>query len=92
MAEEVQRVLDAVDGVAEADSPTARAKQLTHLLDAVPERIRQARQQAVREMHESGMTYREIAAELDISFGRVRQILEGVNAPRKPRKKPADDK
>ncbi|MGA4941756.1 helix-turn-helix domain-containing protein [Streptomyces cinereoruber] len=45
------------------------------------ERVRRERQQAVREMHDGGMTYRQIAKELDISFGRVRQILSEDTTP-----------
>lgn len=74
-AKEVQRVLDAIDALAANDPPAARAKQLTELLGEVQVRVRQERQAAVREMHQGGMTYRQIATELGISFGRVRQIL-----------------
>jgi DNA invertase Pin-like site-specific DNA recombinase len=74
-AEEVQRVLDAIDAIAAGEPPASRAKQLTELLGEVQLRVRRERQAAVREMHQGGMTYRLIAAELDISFGRVRQIL-----------------
>lgn len=74
-AEEVQRVLDAIDAIAAGQSPAVRARRLTEMLSSVQERVRRERQQAVREMHEGGMTYRQIAKELEISFGRVRQIL-----------------
>lgn len=89
--EEVQRVLDSIDVLGEAESPTARAKRLTELLDAMPEtqsKVREMRQQAVIEMRDSGMTLRAIAAELGISFGRVRDIIEGVTNRRKPKKEP----
>jgi len=68
-------VLDAIDALAANEPPATRAKQLVELLDEVQARVRRERQAAVREMHEGGMTYRQIAAELNISFGRVRQIL-----------------
>jgi DNA-directed RNA polymerase specialized sigma24 family protein len=80
-AEEVQRVLDAIDALAANEPPASRAKQLVELLDEVQARVRRERKAAVREMHESGMTYRQIAAELDISFGRVRQILADETDP-----------
>ncbi|MEV6833514.1 helix-turn-helix domain-containing protein [Streptomyces sp. NPDC051133] len=80
-AEEVQRVLDAIDALAANESPASRAKQLVELLDEVQVRVRRERQAAVREMHQGGMTYRQIAAELDISFGRVRQILAEETEP-----------
>lgn len=80
-SKEVQRVLDAVDAVAAGEPPAVRARRLAEMLESVRERVRQERQQAVREMQESGMTYRQIAAELGISFGRVRQILAEETGP-----------
>lgn len=74
-AEEVRRVLDAVDAVASREAPTEQARQIAEAWGKAVDRFRWRRQQAVRKMHESGMTYREIAAALDISFGRVRQII-----------------
>ena len=74
-AEEVRRVLDAVDAVAAEEPPTEQAKRITQAWGEAVDRFRWRRQQAVRRMHESGMTYRQIADELSISFGRVRQIL-----------------
>lgn len=74
-AEEVRRVLDAVDAVASEEAPTEQAKRIAEAWGKAVDRFRWRRQQAVRQMHESGMTYRQIATELDISFGRVRQIL-----------------
>ncbi|MHC0432308.1 helix-turn-helix domain-containing protein [Streptomyces sp. O3] len=74
-AEEVQRVLDAIDAVAVNEPPAVRAQQLTKLMSEARTRMRARRRAAVLEMHQSGMTYRQIGAELDISFGRVRQIL-----------------
>lgn len=83
-AKEVQRVLDAVDAVAAGEPPAVRAKRLAKMLDSVRERVRRERQQAVREMHQGGMTYRQIAKELEISFGRVRQILAEDTAAEPP--------
>lgn len=80
-AEEVQRVLDAIDALSASEPPALRAKQLTDLLGEVRDRVRRQRQKAVREMHQGGMTYRQIATELDISFGRVRQILSEETEP-----------
>lgn len=74
-AEEVRRVLDAVDAVAADETPTEQARRVTEAWGKAVDRFRWRRQQAVRRMHEGGMTYRQIAIELDISFGRVRQIL-----------------
>lgn len=91
--QEVQQVLDAIDALGDAETPAARAKRLTQLLDAMPEKqakVREMRQQAVTEMKAGGMSLRAIAAELDISFGRVRDIIEGVTK-RAPKPKPEGD-
>ncbi|MGW0575148.1 helix-turn-helix domain-containing protein [Streptomyces sp. NPDC002920] len=74
-AEEVQRVLDAIDALTEGEPPEARAKRLTELLRSVGEKVRVERRQAVMEMQARGMTYRQIADASGISFGRVRQII-----------------
>ena len=74
-AEEVQRVLDAIDALTEGEPPEARAKRLTELLKSVGEKVRKERRDAVMEMVEGWMTYRQIADVSGISFGRVRQIV-----------------
>jgi DNA-directed RNA polymerase specialized sigma24 family protein len=74
-AEEVQRVLDAIDALTEGESPEARAKRLTELLKKVGEKVRVERREAFLEMQERGMTYRQIADAAGVSFGRVRQII-----------------
>lgn len=80
---EVRRVLDAVDAVARSEDLVGRARRLSLLLKEWPEqqkRLRVARQDAVARLSEGGMTHREIAALLDISYGRVRQIIAGETA------------
>lgn len=74
-AEEVQRVLDAIDALTEGEPPEARAKRLTELLKFVGEKVRRERRDAVLEMVALGMSYRQIADASGISFGRVRQIV-----------------
>lgn len=74
-AEEVQRVLEAIDALTEGEPPEARAKRLTELLKSVGEKVRKERRDAVLEMQARGMTYRQIADASGISFGRVRQII-----------------
>lgn len=74
-AEEVQRVLDAIDALTEGEPPEARAKRLTELLKSVGEKVRKERRDAVLEMVADGKTYRQIADVSGISFGRVRQIV-----------------
>ena len=81
-AEEVQRVLDAIDALTEGEPPEARAKRLTELLKSVGEKVRVERREAVLEMQARGMTYRQIADASGISFGRVRQII--ADDPDKP--------
>ncbi|WP_108990423.1 response regulator transcription factor [Streptomyces coelicoflavus] len=74
-AEEVRRVLEAIDAVTDGEPPEARAKRLTELLKSVGEKVRKERRDAVLEMVERGMSYRQIADASGISFGRVRQII-----------------
>lgn len=81
-AEEVQRVLDAIDALTEGESPEARARRLTDLLKSVGEKVRRERREAVLEMQAGGMTYRDIAKAAGVSFGRVRQII--ADDPDKP--------
>jgi DNA invertase Pin-like site-specific DNA recombinase len=74
-AEEVRRVREAIAGVAVDVAPAERARRLDAAMDAARLEWRRRRKEAVQEMSDGGMTYRQIAKELSISFGRVRQIL-----------------
>ncbi|MFI8853657.1 helix-turn-helix domain-containing protein [Streptomyces sp. NPDC053499] len=80
-AEEVRRVREAIAAVAVDVPPAERARRLDAAMDAARLEWRRRRQEAVREMSDGGMTYREIAKELGISFGRVRQILAEETEP-----------
>lgn len=75
-AEEVRRVREAIAAVAVGEPPAERARRLDAAMDAAKLEWRRRRQEAVQEMSDGGMTYREIAKEMNISFGRVRQILD----------------
>jgi DNA-directed RNA polymerase specialized sigma24 family protein len=97
--EEVQRVLDSIDALGDTGDAQDRARRLTELLERWPDahkRVREMRQQALAELYDNGegLTYREIGELLNISFGRVRQILAGETAGPAKRKraeeKPAD--
>lgn len=74
-AEEVRRVREAIAAVAVNTPPAERARRLDEAMDAARLEWRRRRQEAVQEMSDDGMTLREIAKEMNISFGRVRQIL-----------------
>lgn len=99
-SEEVERVTDAIDALGEITDPRQRARDLSELLEQWPDqhaRIRAMRKAAFEELNEGGMTYRQIAAEFEISVARVGQIMTGVTNPRtqknpppkkRPRKKP----
>ena len=75
-SEEVRRVREAIAAVAVDTPPAERARRLDAAMDAAKLEWRRRRQEAVREMKDGGMTLREIAGEMSISFGRVRQILD----------------
>lgn len=90
--EEVQSVLNAIDALGDTGDAEDRARRLTELLDKWPDthkRVREMRQQALSELYAdgNGLTYKEIGALLDISFGRVRQIIAGETAGPAKRKK-----
>lgn len=81
-SEEVRRVREAIAAVAVDTPPAERARRLDAAMDAATLEWRRRRQEAVREMKDSGMTLREIGKELNLSFGRVRQILaEDLSQP-----------
>ncbi|MER7813823.1 sigma factor-like helix-turn-helix DNA-binding protein [Streptomyces sp. NPDC096153] len=72
--------IDAYFDQMEAEPPAVRFRKVTALMEAVKVEVATRRRAAFEEMLATGMTYRQIAAELDISFGRVRQILaEGAD-------------
>ncbi|MFD0774384.1 helix-turn-helix domain-containing protein [Streptomonospora algeriensis] len=73
--EEVRRVLEAIDAETEGKPPAERVRLRNAVAEAAAAERRRRNQEDVREMHESGMTYREIASAIGVSFGRVRQIL-----------------
>lgn len=74
-AEEVRRVREAIAAVAVDVEPAERARRLDAAMDAARLEWRRRRKEAVQEMSDAGMTLRQIAKEMNISFGRVRQIL-----------------
>jgi DNA-binding NarL/FixJ family response regulator len=80
---EVQRVLDEITSLGTEGDPVVRAKRLGELLDRWPDahaKVREMRQQAVQELSTAGQSYRAIGEQLGISFGRVRQIIDGETA------------
>ncbi|MFI8942720.1 hypothetical protein [Streptomyces syringium] len=88
--EEVQGVLDSIDALGENGDAIDRARRLTQLLVEWPDthaKVREMRQQAVKELREQGMSLRKIAELLEMSFSRVRQISEGVTNLRDQKRK-----
>jgi DNA-binding NarL/FixJ family response regulator len=91
MDEEVREVLDKIDALSETDDPATEARKLTDLLKQWPSTYKQVserRQKAVKRLAETGMTHRQIADLLNISYGRVGQII-AAEAVR--RRKEADE-
>jgi DNA-binding transcriptional regulator YiaG len=91
--EEVRRVLETVDSLEAVEDPAERARRAGRLLAEWPEqhtRIREIRQAAVLAMREQEISYRKIAAVLEISVARVQQIEAGERgrASRKTGDKP----
>ncbi|QNE75713.1 hypothetical protein F0344_14715 [Streptomyces finlayi] len=82
---------DAIDALGEVADPKQRAGDLSELLDKWPEqhaRVRAMRRTAFEELNEQGMTYRQIAAEFQLSVARVGQIMTGVTNPRTQKNPP----
>jgi len=80
-------VTDVVDSLEVLDDPAERAKRAGQLLAAWPAqgpRLREIRQEAVIAMRGQGVSYREIAKQLEISLARVQQIEAGERG-RKPK-------
>lgn len=67
--------LDAFFEQVDAEPPAVRFRMLTEMMEALEAAYRSERKGLLQQMHAGGMTYRQIAVELNISFGRVRQIL-----------------
>jgi DNA-directed RNA polymerase specialized sigma24 family protein len=95
MDEEVREVLDKIEALSESDDPAVEAKKLTDLLKAWPSTysaVRARRQDAVKKLSGAGMTHRQIAELLDISYGRVGQIIAGETASHTKKTKKAEEK
>jgi len=79
---------DALAGLVNEPDPTTRAKTLMQAIDAVPllqTWLRQAKQEAVLEMHET-RSFAAIGKELGITRGRAQQIAVGYVGGRSARK------
>lgn len=71
---------EALKHLAEQGDATQRAKDVGAALNAVPDLqrwLREIRQQAVQEMHDSGLSYDQIGKELGMHRVRAHQIAEG---------------
>lgn len=91
MFEEVQRVVDAVNGVRAIEDPRKRARALTELLSEQTKgerTLRAERRQLVLQMRAEKVTFREIAKILGVSVGTVQDIVSGHSGPwaRRPKK------
>jgi len=85
------RPYEALANLVEAPDPTERAKDVGAALNAIPDLqkwLRRARENAVGEMHDSGMSYADIGAELGMDRVRAHQIAKGKTSGRPPKPKP----
>lgn len=98
IAEEVKQVVDAIKAAVARlkalDDPAAQAHAAGVLLASWSKEqpaLREIRQAAVRQLRADKVSYRQIAAHLDISVARVQQIESGETGrdSRAPAKKPA---
>ncbi|MGW9437960.1 sigma factor-like helix-turn-helix DNA-binding protein [Streptomyces sp. NPDC055607] len=72
---------DTVLAALKSERPEVRFKECSYLLECLDYTTQMVRRQTVRKLRSQDMTYRQIAKELDISFGRVRQILAEDTTP-----------
>ncbi|MFG2544361.1 hypothetical protein ACGFOM_18160 [Streptomyces sp. NPDC048594] len=74
--EETRRMREVMAAVAADEPPAEQVRRLDKALGAATDEWRLRRKRAVQAMKDDGMTLRAIAAEIGVSFARVRQILE----------------
>ena len=82
--EEVQRVVDAVNAVRAIEDPVRRARAISELLKsqtAKEPELRDERREIVLKMREEKVSFRKIAAALDVSLGTVQDIVRGHSGP-----------
>jgi hypothetical protein len=96
MEKEVQRVLDALAGLAEIEDPKTRALAAARVLKEWPEHskaLREVRRQAVLELLvPDDASVRKVAKELGVSPTTVQDIAAGYSRSGKDRvKKPAEE-
>jgi len=96
MDEEVQRVFDALAGLAEIDDPKTRALAAARVLKEWPEHskaLREVRRQAVLQLLEpEEASVRKIAKELGVSPSTVQDIAAGSSRWAKRPKGEAEEK
>lgn len=93
MEEEVQRVFDALDGLADIEDPKARALAVVKVLKGWPQQssqLRELRRQAVLELlAPEDASVRKVAKELGIHPSTVQDIASGHSRwEKRPKKEP----
>ena len=77
-------MVDAVNAVRAIEDPVRRARAISDLLKAQtasdPE-LREERRKIVLDMRAEKVSFRKIAAELDVSVGTVQDIVRGHSGP-----------
>lgn len=95
MEKEVQRVLDALAGLAEIDDPKTRALAVARVLKEWPEHskaLREVRRQAVLELlAPDDATVRKVAKELGVSPTTIQDLSAGYSRSGKDRTKKTSD-
>jgi hypothetical protein len=90
--EEVRRVVDTVSALEAVEDPADRARRAARLLDEWPvqhTRIREIRQQAIKELRAQKLSYRKIGEAIGVHYTRVKQIETGETTSRRRLKKQA---
>lgn len=77
-------MVDAVNAVRTIEDPVRRARAISELLKAQTEKepeLRDERREIVLRMREEQISFRKIAAALDVSLGTVQDIVRGHSGP-----------
>ncbi|MBT2492354.1 hypothetical protein J7E96_28360 [Streptomyces sp. ISL-96] len=90
LEEEARRVIDALEALEQMEDPAAQARAISRVLRDQPARtkkLKQIRQDYVRQQRAAKVSYRKIAQALGVSAGTVQDIERGYSGSGRDRKR-----
>ncbi|MGW6459117.1 hypothetical protein ACWF94_24875 [Streptomyces sp. NPDC055078] len=90
LEEEARRVIDALEALEQMDDPAAQARAISRVLRDQPDhtkKLKQIRQDYVRQQRAAKVSYRKIAEELGVAAGTVQDIERGYSGSGRDRKR-----